>query len=82
MQATISGRWRQTIASVTSSVSCRAPSAVATAPAAARSSAAPGASKPAVKASTGVAFSRAINVRMAELSMPPERNMPYGTSLR
>ena len=47
-----------------------------------RSSAAPGASKPAVKASTGSSFSRAIRVIRVALSMPPDRNIPYGTSLR
>ena len=35
-----------------------------------------------MKASTGWLFSRAISASSVELSMPPERNMPYGTSLR
>ena len=82
MQATISGRCCQTIRSSTSIVSCFAPSALATVAACSRSSAAPGASKPAVYASTGWLFSRAINVSRVALSMPPDRNMPYGTSLR
>ncbi len=47
------GRWRHTIASVTVTVSCRAPTDRASAAACARSSAAPGTSNPAVKASTG-----------------------------
>ena len=76
MQATISGRWRQTIASSTDTVTCRAPAARAAPAAAARSSAAPGTSKPAVKAVTGLSFSRAIIASTAALSMPPERNMP------
>ena len=41
-----------------------------------------GASQPAVKASTGWLFSRAISASTVALSIPPERNMPYGTSLR
>jgi hypothetical protein len=65
---------------VTATVTCRAPTDVASAAAWARSSAAPGTSKPAVKASTGDvppwAFSRAIIASTAALSMPPERNMP------
>ena len=77
MQATISGRCRQTIASVISIVSClRADGAARPSAACSRSSAAPGASKPAVKASTGWLFSRAISASSVELSMPPERNMP------
>ncbi len=82
MQATISGRCCQTICSLISIDSCFAPSAFATVAACSRSSAAPGASKPAVNASTGWLFSRAIKVSRVALSMPPDRNMPYGTSLR
>ncbi len=82
MQATISGRWRQTICWVISTDSCCAPAALATAAACARSSAAPGTSQPAVKARTGALLSRAISASRAELSTPPERNIPYGTSLR
>ena len=58
-------------------VTCCAPAAAARRAAAwPRSSAAPAQSKPAVKASTGRSFSRAISASTAALSMPPDRNMP------
>ena len=70
------GSSAHTIASVTVSVSCRAPTAWAISAASERSSAAPGTSNPAVKASTGWSFSRAIIASTAELSIPLDRNMP------
>ena len=82
MQATISGRCCQTIASVISMVSWRAPAARATSAAWARSSAALRRIEPGGEGEHGSAFSRAMAASIAELSTPPERNIPYGTSLR